>query len=191
MTVDELRAMLAATRQAFDEGFARPPAPRVQGSVAVLEVRIGSDRFALRLSELSGLHLRGALVRLPSAVPALRGLAGIRSRAVPVFSLAELLGYHDAGNERWLALTGTDQPIALAFGELERFHSLPPDALAKAAERLPEHVFAKAAERLLEHVEETARVGDRTLPVVSVPSVIRVLHARTAPPVSPTTGVTS
>ena len=167
MNSDELATMLAATRHAFDEGFALPPSPRASDAVAVLEVRIGPDRFALRLSELSGLHLRGTIVRLPAAVPALRGLAGIRSRVVPVFSLAELLGYGDAGSERWLALTGVDEPVALAFAEFERLHSLPP-----------------------EHISETARIGDRTLPVVSLPSVIQALRARLAPPVSPTTGAT-
>lgn len=168
MNADELAASLvAAARRAFDESFAAPPASRVEGTVAVLSIRIGADRFAMRLGELSGLHLRRKIVPLPSAVPGLIGLAGIRDRVVPVFSLARLLGYAEADAERWVALTGNDEPIALAFAEFDGFYSLAPSAL---------HAADAADAR--EHVKELAQIREVTLPVVSIPFVVRGIRAR-------------
>ena len=111
---------VAELRRAFDESFAVAPPERVTSWEDLLSVRIGGDPYALRVRDISGFMASGRIVPLPSRLPELLGMAGVKGALVPVFSLEALLGYvRPVEAPRWLALTGKVETVALAFGEFE------------------------------------------------------------------------
>ncbi len=118
-TVEELR-------RAFDAAFAVAPQGETAQRENLLAVRIAGDGFALRVSQIAGLFVDKTITPLASPLPELKGLAGFRGRAAPVYDLAALLGYvgHGAGGStanatRWLVLARAPEPLALAFDAFE------------------------------------------------------------------------
>jgi purine-binding chemotaxis protein CheW len=105
-------------REAFDRAFADPPPAPGAGSEAMLAVRVGGQPYAIRLAEIGGLATDRPIVPVPSAIPELRGVAGIKGALVPVYSLAACLGCEQA-EPRWLVLCRGEEPLAFALGELE------------------------------------------------------------------------
>jgi purine-binding chemotaxis protein CheW len=103
-----------AMRQAFDASFAQPAQGRADAVEALLAITVGGDPYVLRLAEIAGLHASRAITTLPSPVPELAGLVGLRSALVPVYDLAALLGYPRAAAPRWLVVLAA-APVALAF----------------------------------------------------------------------------
>lgn len=165
----DLATRLAAERAAFDSAFASPPPAVAEERVRILTLRVGKDRFALRLSEVAGLHHDRRVVPLTSDAPGLIGMAGIRARVVPVFSLARLLGYDDAGEPLpWLAELQSSEPIAIAFAGFAGHRELPASALRPAG----------VAEGNA-HVREVARLDDGVVPVISVASIAASLISLT------------
>lgn len=112
----DLHARVVELRRAFDDGFA----VAVRGDLAgdtrgdVLAIRVAGDPYALRLGAVASLHADPRVVPLPSPVPSLRGLVGVRNAMVPVYDLAMLLGYPRAASPRWLILARA-APVGLAF----------------------------------------------------------------------------
>jgi chemotaxis signal transduction protein len=163
-------------RRAFDEGFALPYPERGAASEDLLALRINGHPYALRVRELEGLHRAGKVVALPSPLPDLLGLAGIRGRLMPVFSLAALLG-EKASSEgvARLALCDAGEPLALAFTTFDGHVRVAPHAIAAA----PGSLAADGAAVGREHVHEVVSLEAGICPLVSVPSIIEVLRART------------
>jgi chemotaxis signal transduction protein len=125
----------------------------------------------VRLSEVCGLHRDRRVVPLASDAPALIGIAGLRARVLPVFSLARLLGYAEADPPRWLIVCGEDEgAIALAFAGFEGHRELAASAL---------HAAGVAEGRA--HVREVARGADGVLPVVSATSIRAAITAAGRP----------
>lgn len=133
-----LAAHTQSLREAFDRRFAAPASYVAEAPVNLLGLRVGGETFALPLDALSGLHALRRLVPLPGCDGALLGLTGVRGRLVPVFSLASLLNRPPEPAVSWLVLVGQDEPVALAFSELEGHFQLPRELLIRAhAERSP------------------------------------------------------
>lgn len=105
-------------REEFDRGFACPHASLGEETERLCTLRIQGDRFAIMLRELSGLQARRKVLFLPGTAGTV-GVCGVRGKLVAVYSLARLLGYDVPDEPRWLALRGTGDPIAFAFGHLE------------------------------------------------------------------------
>ena len=123
-----------ALRAEFDQAFAMPAKGVSEATEKLLAIRVGGDLYALRLSELAAVAKRGVVVPVPSTKPALLGIAGIEGRAVPVFSLALLLGYSAPDAQaRWLALCDARDPVALAFSVLEGHFQFSAKSLEQAA----------------------------------------------------------
>jgi chemotaxis signal transduction protein len=122
--------MAALLRRQFDESFARPHRPPPAPHVDLLAIRLGGRPHALRQDQVSGLFAGRPVVALPSSQPQLLGLAGVRGVLVPVFALAALVGA-DAPGERphWLVLCGRDEPVGLAFQDLDRCVRVPLTAI--------------------------------------------------------------
>ncbi len=155
-------------RRSFDEGFALPLRERTSGLEDLLAIRIGGDSYALRVRELTGLDRSRQVVPLPTRVPDLLGLAGIRGKLVPVFSLAVLLGYaKDRDDTAWLALCNRDQELALSFGEFTEHVRVTPGQICPAAD---------GAAR--DHVREVVRIDSKTFAIVSVPSIVSSIQGR-------------
>lgn len=127
-------------RQTFDAAFAAPPPPPAPASVDLIAIRSGADLYAFRLAAIAGLLARKRLMPAAGADPALLGIAGLRGKLVPVYSLARLLGAADA-DERWWVLVGADSPIAIAFAAFVSHERVKEDALAPSVGG-PAHVEA-------------------------------------------------
>jgi chemotaxis signal transduction protein len=113
-----MAAQAAALRDAFDRSFADPARPDMALQEDFLAIRIDREAFALRLSEIAGLHADKKVAWVPGGVPALLGIAAFRGAILPVFSLALLLGHAAKPSPRWLAIAAT-APVALAFDAFE------------------------------------------------------------------------
>jgi purine-binding chemotaxis protein CheW len=113
-------ATAASLRAEFDAAFAEAAdAAGTPSTEDVVGIRLGAEPYALRLSELRRIHAARAIVRVPSRVPELLGIAAVRGIVVPVYDLAALLGRPFATRPRWIALTRGADAVGLAFGELE------------------------------------------------------------------------
>jgi chemotaxis signal transduction protein len=107
-------------RRAFDESFALRPETTAEDVRDFLGIRVGNGRYALPVHDLTGLAGRRKIVPLPSADPALAGLAGVQGRLVPVYRLASLMGAGGGEEElTWLVVCGGEEPVGLAFAALD------------------------------------------------------------------------
>jgi chemotaxis signal transduction protein len=156
-------------RRAFDSSFADPPPAVDRAREDLLDVRVGSAAYALRVSEVSGLFADTRITPVPTFVPELLGVAGFRGSVLPVYSLAALLGQSvDAGaTPRWLVVAAGAQ-VGLAFDEFRGHVRVRRDAVVPQAHR-------GAA---MPHVRDLVVVGHDARPIVSVTSVLDAIAAR-------------
>ncbi|KRC00951.1 chemotaxis protein CheW [Duganella sp. Root198D2] len=131
-----LAASARALKEEFDRTFALPPAVADAGAQQILAIRAGGQTLALRLSDLRGLYVDRRLQALPSRLPELLGLTGLRGQAVPVFDLAALLGHPPQCAPRWLALAAGRHSAAFAFEQFEAHHAVRPDDFLDNAVRM-------------------------------------------------------
>ena len=115
----------AKLRAKFDAAFAVEQAPSAGAEIDVLAIRVTGRGYALRLSEVLAVHAERQLTAVPSPVPALLGLVGVRGLAVPVYDLRLLLGYGAGPTPRWVALARAASPIGFAFETFEAHWRLP------------------------------------------------------------------
>lgn len=118
------RVTVAELRRAFDGSFAVPPATQRPDDQALLAIRAGSAPLAMSIRDIVGVSRCPAVTRLPSAQPALIGLAGLRGSLVTVYSIASLVGERP-GAHRWLVLTAADPAMGLSFDELIGYERAP------------------------------------------------------------------
>ena len=132
-------------------------------------MRLSGNPYAIRVTEITGLANNRKTVAIPSPIPELLGIAGIRGGLVPIYSLVALLGYaRDATPARWLALCGNEDQVGLGFSELEGYLRVP------AAQ-----IYAVSQENINGgHVKDVARVDGLVRPVVSMPSVVEIIRRR-------------
>jgi chemotaxis signal transduction protein len=161
---------LAELRRVFDRERAAPLSTRTEEQVEnLLAIRILKDSYALRVGEISGLAAGKNIVKLPSPIRELRGIAAVRGVLVPVYNLGALLGYSAEVDEtRWLALCGSEDCIALAFSEFDGCLRIPRTQIFPAEQD-------QAART---HVTHVARGTDRVLAVVSVPLLKAAIQER-------------
>ena len=130
---------------------------------------MAGDHYAIKVSEISGLVNDRKTVALPSPVPELLGVAGIRGGLVPVYSLAALLGYsQDPGRARWLALCGSEEPVGLAFSDFEGYLRVPVSQVYAAEQKGVTRAYLK-------HV---LCVADMVRAVVSIPYLVEMIKRR-------------
>ena len=106
-------ATAAALRRLFDESFAAPAASMTQRLEDLLAIRVGTDPYALRLSEIAGLHVGVRIVPVPSPAAQLLGIVGIRGMMSPVYDLAALLRYPSGKAARQVAFARRFLPRSL------------------------------------------------------------------------------
>ncbi|HEY0588908.1 MAG TPA: chemotaxis protein CheW [Pseudoduganella sp.] len=159
-----LAASALALRDEFDRAFAMPPAQPDARDQQLLAIRAGGQPYALRLSAIRGLYVDRRVQALPSRLPELLGLTGVRGQAVPVFDLAALLGLPAQRAPRWLALASGRHSAAFAFEQFDAHHAVHPDDFLPA----PEHAFVEAA----------VRMDDTPRPLLSLQSLIDDLERR-------------
>lgn len=93
-------------------------------------------------------------------------MTAIRGVVVPVYSLAEILGYEkDHDPLRWVSLFGTHEPLGLTFGSLEGYVRISSSDLW----------ISKETQVRGHHVCQISRIGDLICPVISLASVARTI----------------
>lgn len=171
-TVTEIEGKIAAMRRLFDESFAVSPPGRAANPEPMLAIGVAGEPFALRVREISGLAVNNEkVVPVPSRVPELLGLTGIRGVVVPVFSLARLLGFDsERGPTRWLVFAGESQtPIALAFETMERLF-----------EASSSDIFAREDASAHRYVGATVCKDTTLRGVISVPALVEHIKSHVA-----------
>jgi len=166
----KLENKAAEMRRLFDCSFATPRQHHVQEQEQMLAITLAGECFAVRLREISGLAVsKGTILPVPSRVPELLGITGIRGTVVPVFGLATLLGLSSAaGQPRWLIFCGGKQtPIALAFDELESHFEVSTT-----------EIYPRQADLVRRYVHETARDGSRLRGVIDVTRLMEFVKTR-------------
>ena len=164
----ELSSRLIEIRRAFDESFARPPTTAATSAVGLIAVRVAAHPYAFRIDDLADVHQRCKVVPVPGAHPNLLGIAGIRGRMVPVYSLAALLGYDRRDEWRWLALCRSKHDLGLTFDELEYY-----------LQASPRELFPRAAgedQGSDGYVRDVLRQDGATRQVIHTTSIIAALR---------------
>jgi chemotaxis signal transduction protein len=158
----------AALRRVFDDSFAAAAATKSARLEDLLAIRLGSDPYALRLSEIAGLHAGVKIVAVPSTRAQLLGIVGLRGIMAPVYDLAALLRYPPAANPRWMVLARMSQPVGFAFETLESHLQVPATALAYD----DGSANAGAARQ---HTSGTVRAGGALRPIILMASVVELI----------------
>jgi chemotaxis signal transduction protein len=105
-------------RRAFDEMFTRSAEARDERAVEVLSIRAGMTRMVLPVLSIRAVQLCPEIATVPSGVPSLLGVSGLRGSVVAMYSLAQLIGGAKAPvGGAWVALCG-DGTVGLVFDEL-------------------------------------------------------------------------
>jgi chemotaxis signal transduction protein len=154
----------ADLRRAFDLSFAEPPREHDTRFETLLAIRVGSERFALRLRDIAALIADKTVTAVPTTVAELMGVAGFRGEIVPVYDLRALLGSPSREPTRWLALA---PPVALAF-----------DAFDGQLRALPDTITAEPSGDRNEHTREVVRTEDGKIPIVDVGSLLEAIKRR-------------
>lgn len=155
----------AALRRDFDRSFAAPVHVKAADREELLAIRLGTQRYAIRLAEITGLHAVKKITHVPGGAAALLGVAGFRGALLPVYDLAVLLGHPGAEAPRWLVVA-VAVPIALAFAAFEGQLRV-----------LREEIMAGRADG---HTREIVRTKDFTGPIMHLPSVLDAIKAPAA-----------
>jgi chemotaxis signal transduction protein len=152
----------AVLRRLFDEGFAAPAASIREPVEDLLAIRIASDPYALRLSEIAGLHVDIKIVPVPSPVAQLLGIVGIRGVMAPIYDLAALLGYPPVVNPGWIVFARGSRRVGFAFETFESHLQVPRGSLAETGDdQTRASVLAGGALRPIVHLASVvAMIGD-------------------------------
>jgi chemotaxis signal transduction protein len=160
----------AALRTQFDERFAAAAASMSERLEGLLAIRVGADPYALRLSEIVGLHADVKIVPVPSPVAQLLGIVGLRGMMAPVYDLAALLGYPPAASPRWMVLAGASQSMGLAFDAFEAHLQV---SEASVANGEGEGAGGGASRQ---HMRGTVRAAGALRPIIHMASVVELIR---------------
>lgn len=165
------RALIGGTatklRRTFDETFAALPVVVTTTSEDLLGIRIGGDPYAIRLTEIAGLHADRTIVPAPSLAPELLGLAALRGQFIAIYDLGAFLGYRAGNTSRWFMIARESKAVGLAFEVLE------------AHDRVPQISPAvTGTESMREHVRGSVRIGDAFRPIIHIASVVEAIAKR-------------
>jgi chemotaxis signal transduction protein len=158
----------ADMRRAFDQSFATSHVGESDSLERMIAIRLGGEPFVMRAGHISGLARAKRIVPLPSRIPEMLGLAGIRGTLVPVFDLGGILKLKScAATPSWLALVDNEVSIALGF-----------DEFGGQVELSPANLYADESPTPRKHVPLLARIGSSVHPVIDIPSILEVIRKR-------------
>ena len=164
--VSSVAERAAELRREFDRAFAEPIRLETTAREDLLCVRVGEQPYAIRLSDIAGLHAGKKITRIPGSNIGLRGVAGFRGALLPVYDLHVLLGYSSAQTPRWLVIASA-APVALAF-----------DAFAGQLRVAREEILPQSARpEMPGYAREFVRTPNFIGPILHLPSVLEAISA--------------
>jgi len=155
----------AELRLAFDRSFSQATNADIAVAEELLAIRVGSHPYLVRLAEVSGLFADKRITWLPSPVPTLLGLAGLRGKVLPVYDLGMLIGATKAAAPRWLLVTASS-PVGFAFDHFDGYLSLRPEDIVS-------EIRTETRER---HVLDAVLAVDLVRPLISLASVLESIE---------------
>jgi chemotaxis signal transduction protein len=170
LSVEAMVGSAAGLRRHFDESFAAPAASMTQPLEDFLAIRIGSDPFAFRLSEIAGLHVGVKIVPVPSPAVQLLGIVGIRGMMAPIYDLAALLRYPPSVNSRWFVIARAPQPVGFAFEAFESHLQVASTSLTSG--NRPDARAGQAGK----HLRGTVRAAGALRPIILLASVMEMIE---------------
>ena len=184
-TDGDLAGRVAELRRSFDHSFTLPHRTESDPGESLLEIGIGREAFALRLSEISGLFSGRKITPLPSSVAAFMGVVSFRGNILSVYSLQAFFNQPAAEPPSWLVVAAM-APIALAFHrfdghlQISRENILPRDNGAQAegspaGQHSPGHLSGQYSTG--SYVRDYARVQPTARPIVHLPAIIGAIRA--------------
>jgi chemotaxis signal transduction protein len=154
----------AELRLAFDSSFANPPSVERAATQDLLAIRLGAQKFALRLAEISGLFVDKKITFVPGGSEYLLGIAGFRGVIAPVYDLQRLFGYPGGQAPRWLVIAAAAS-AGFAFDAFDGQLRISPEAIAPR-QRSDKHDLTGGV----------VHVGDIVRPIIELSRVLDVLQ---------------
>jgi purine-binding chemotaxis protein CheW len=111
-------------RDAFDRTFSEPLRMHQDSEEEMFGITLAGAKYAVRLTDASGVFANKKIVRVPSGAADLLGVAGFRGAIMPVFDLASIMGYPRSADAAWL-LTAAGASIGLAFSAFDGHLRIP------------------------------------------------------------------
>jgi chemotaxis signal transduction protein len=170
--LDAASTVATVLRRLFDESFAAPAASMIERLTDLLAIRVGSDPYALQLSQIASLHADLEIVPIPSSTTQLLGIVGIRGELAPVYDLAAILRYPSAANPRWIVLARASALVGLAFEAFES-HIRVPQASLPSGEGA---VAVTGASR--QHLRGAVHAAGAVRPIIHLASVVDMIKDR-------------
>ena len=99
-------------REAFDRGFAEPPAVVAGAGYELLRIELAGEPYVVPLADVTSLHVDLRIVPVPATVPTLVGVIALRGEILAVYDLRALLGLATARSARWVVVV---KAIGYAF----------------------------------------------------------------------------
>jgi chemotaxis signal transduction protein len=156
----------AMLRRLFDESFAAPVSSQSERYEDLLAIRVGAERYGLRLAEVAGLHVDLRIVSVPSPAAQLLGIVGIRGTMAPIYDLAALLGLPPAPGSRWIVLARGPQSVGFAFSAFDSHLKV---SAASLTEGNSQRVVTG------QHLHGAVQVAGTLLPIIQLASILITL----------------
>lgn len=164
-----LAQKLAELRRAFDASFEVPALTREADHEDMLAIEVHTGSFAVRISELAGVHPVRKIVPLPGSVLGLVGLVGVRGRLVAAYRLSDLIGQAAPESRlQWFLLCRDELHVGLAIEGIEAYLRVP------KADVHP----VQGHETLGEHVSDVVRVDGVARGVLNIGSLLAAIARR-------------
>jgi chemotaxis signal transduction protein len=165
--LSRMAAPAVTLRDAFDRSFADPARPDTTLTEDFVAIRVEDEAFALRLSEIAGLHADKKTTRVPGGDPALLGIAAFRGTILPVYSVAILLGRVATASPRWLVIAAA-APIAFAFDTFDHHLRVAAETIRPRAASAEDRPF----------VRDFAPARELVRPILHLPSILDAIRTR-------------
>lgn len=109
-------------RQDFDRTFSVAPPQNADVRQSFLAIAVGDVGWALRMTDVAGIHRHPKITSLPGGPIDLVGLANVRGTVIPVYDLRLLLnaGRSDVA-PKWLVVTAPPLRVGLAFDRFDGY----------------------------------------------------------------------
>lgn len=171
---NDIRDAIEETRRRFDHSFSLPHPPLDNDVEDFLAIRVGGHPYALRATELVRVEPIGRTSVLPGSNSWLVGLAAVRGKLIPVYSLDLILSYQrPAADYKWIAI-GREELLGFAFDSVDGY-------LRTQRVRI---VNASTANQDRAHCRQAFDHDGKLRLIANLPSILTAIREKTSAPAS-------